>query len=120
MTGAGGASGGYTPASSARWPAAVALGAIVAFLLGTYARGPDSYVRVNDHLDGIVPLYRVLAETKPVLGGLHDRVDAIFDGLPRNSMPSTLHIGVLLYYALSPFWAHVANDPAAGATSHFG
>jgi hypothetical protein len=110
VTGAGGASGGYTPASSARWPAAIALGAIVAFLLATYARGPDSYVRVNDHLDGIVPLYRVLAETQPVLGGLHDRVDAIFDGLPRNSMPSTLHLGVLLYYALSPFWAHVANE----------
>ena len=80
------------------------------FLAATYARGPHSYVRVNDHLDGIVPLYRVLAETQPVVGGLHDRVDAIFGGLPRNSMPSTLHLGVLLYYVLSPFWAHVANE----------
>ncbi len=90
----------------------VGAGLILAFLAASYARGPDSYVRVNDHLDGIVPLYRVLAETQPVLGGLHDRVDAIFDGLPRNSLPSTLHLGVLLYYVLPPFWAHVANEAA--------
>jgi hypothetical protein len=100
------------PADPVRGSAALALGALVAFLAATYARGADSYVRVNDHLDGIVPLYRVLAETLPVLGGLHDRVDAIFGGLPRNSMPSTLHPGVLLYYVLPPFWAHVANEAA--------
>jgi hypothetical protein len=100
----------HPPAGSFPRSAAIALGALAAFLVATYARGPDSYVRVNDHLDGLVPLYRVLAGTQPVLGGLHDRVDAIFDGLARNSMPSTLHPGVLLYYLLPPFWAHVANE----------
>jgi hypothetical protein len=94
----------------ARWCATIAVGTIAAFLAATYARGPDSFVRVNDHLDGMVPLYAVLAETQPVIGSLDDRVGQIFDGLPRNSMPSTLHLGALLYYALTPFWAHVVHE----------
>lgn len=98
-------------ARAGRRPGWIGAGLIVAFLAASYARGPDSsYVRVNDHLDGMVPLCVVLARTQPILGGLHDRVDAIFDGLPRNSMPSTLHLGALLYYVLPPFWAHVVHD----------
>lgn len=88
------------------------LGVVVlaALLLGIYHAGRDSYVRINDHLDGIVPLYRLLAEQEPVLGGLHDRVDAVFGGLPRNSLPGSLNPGVLLYYGLDAFQAHVANE----------
>ena len=94
----------------ARTPAWIGVGVIALFLAATYVRGPDSYVRVNDHLDGIVPIYKVLAENEPILGGLHDRVDWIFDGLPRNSLPSTLHLGTLLYYVLPPFWAQVVHE----------
>lgn len=90
--------------------AALALLLLAAYLLAAYHGGRDSYVRINDHLDGIVPMYRLLSETQPVLGAIDARVEAIFDGLPRNSLPSTLHLGVLLYYGLDPFWAHVANE----------
>ena len=96
------------------------MGAISAFLVAIYARGPDSYVRVNDHLDGIVPLYVVLAASQPIVGGLHDRVDAIFDGLPRNSMPTTLHLGALLYYVLPPFWAHAVHEGAIRLLAYAG
>jgi hypothetical protein len=83
---------------------------LAAFELAIHHRGQDSHVRINDHLDGFVPLCRMLAEREPVLGGLHDRVPALFGGLPRNSLPGTLNVGVLLYYALDPFPAHVVND----------
>lgn len=86
------------------------LGVLVAFLAASYARGHDSYVRVDDHLDLAVPLYKLLASSQPVFGGLGDRVEAIFDGIPRSALPSTLQLGVLLYYVLDPFWAHVANE----------
>ncbi len=109
-----GATGSEEPsaAASSRPVAAIGVAFLAAFLGFAYARGSDSYVRVNDHLDGAVPLYVVLAESQPWLGGLHDRVGQIFDGLPRNSMPSTLHLGALAYYALPPFWAHVWNEAA--------
>jgi hypothetical protein len=112
VTGVAGADASEARTGAVRRSGWIGAGLVLAFLAASYARGADSYVRVNDHLDGIVPLYRVLAGTQPVLGGLHDRVDAIFGGLPRNSMPSTLHLGVLAYYVLPPFWAHVANEAA--------
>jgi hypothetical protein len=75
----------------------------------TYAHGENSFVRVDDHLDSLVPLYKLLAE-QPLLGSLGDRVEAVFGGIPRNAMPTTLHGGVILYRFLDPFWAHVTNE----------
>jgi hypothetical protein len=88
----------------------VSLAFLGLFLLFSYGSGEDSYVRVNDHLDGIVPFYKLLAERYPLIGGLDDRIEEVFAGIPRNSAPSTLHLGVLPYYALPPLWAHVVNE----------
>ncbi len=100
------------PASRAGWPRAVgaALALLAAFLLFDYHRGTDSYIRVNDHLDGIVPMYRLLAETQPLLGAPDDRIPQVFDGIPRNSLPSGVHLGTWLYYVLDPFAAQVVHD----------
>ncbi|MEN8185448.1 MAG: DUF6044 family protein, partial [Myxococcota bacterium] len=98
-------------ATSRGWRAPfLALAALLAILAVTYARGEDSYVRIDDHLDGQVPLYRLLSTTQPLVGSLDDSIPAVFGGIPRNSMPTTFHIGPLLYYAFPPFWAHVANE----------
>lgn len=101
---------------------ALAAGAVVLalYFVAVYHGGTDSYVRVNDHLDGIVPLYKLLAETQPVLGGLDDRVPRVFGGIPRNSLPSGLHLGTLLYYVLPPFAAHVVHEVAMRAVALVG
>jgi len=96
-------------AQDTRW-FLIGLAVLGVLLAAAYHRGEDSYVRINDHLDGFVPLYKLLADTQPWVGGLDDRVDAIFDGIARNSLPSTLNLGVALYYVLDPLAAHVANE----------
>lgn len=45
-----------------------------------------------------------------MVGTLDERVEEIFGGITRNSLPSTLNLGPLLYYVLDPLWAHVANE----------
>lgn len=62
----------------------------------------------------------MLASGEPVFGPLDDEVEAVFGGLPRNSMPTTLQGGVLLYYLLPPLWAHVANEVLIRAIAFFG
>ena len=68
----------------------------------------------------MVPLYTLLAKTEPVLGGLTDRVDALFGGIPRNSLPSTIGFGGLLYYVLDPVAAHVVHDWVMRFVAFFG
>lgn len=99
------------PSVSPAWRAPLlAVACLLAYFALAYARGEDSYVRIDDHLDGNVPLYRFLSRTQPILGPLDYRIDAIFGGIPRNSMPTTLHLGALPYYLLDTFWAQVANE----------
>jgi hypothetical protein len=94
--------------------------AIVLVFVGlTYHRGADSYVRIQDNLDFGVPLYRVLA-SEPLIGGLGDRVEAPMGGLPRNSMPSTLHLGVLLHLVGDPLWALIGNELVARLVAFVG
>lgn len=99
---------------------AVCLVLLAAFLGLSWAQGEGSYVRINDNLDGYVPLYVVLAEDEPVLGGLHDSVERILDGLPRNAMPTTINVGPLLFYVLDPLRALIANEVAARVVAFFG
>lgn len=98
-----------TDRSRRRHLLALSLASILAFLFYSYQRGQDSFVRINDNLDGFVPTYVALAK-QPILGDLHERIDPILGGLPRNCMPSTINVGVLLYFWLDPLSALVAND----------
>jgi hypothetical protein len=119
VSGAASPVGGSGERTRAR-PALAGLAVVAAVLAVSYARGEDSFVRINDHLDGIVPMYRLLAETEPVLGGLHNRVDALFGGIPRNSLPSTLNLGALVYYVLPPLAAHVVDLALVRAVAFLG
>lgn len=95
------------------------MGGVLAFLVFAYHAGTDSYVRINDNLDGLIPVYRVLAEL-PLVGPLDARVDAMMGGLPRACLPSTLHLGFLPYRYLDPFVAFVLNELVVRLVALFG
>ncbi len=101
-----------------RW--LVACGAaIAAFLAFSFGGGADSYVRINDNLDGFVPL-NVLLSGGPWLGGLHDTVPELLGGLTRNSLPSTLHLGILPSFLVGPLAALVFNEVIARIVAFVG
>jgi hypothetical protein len=104
--------------SETRWRAA-GVGAILAFLVGAYHGGADSYVRINDNLDGFVPAYRVLAR-EGAFGPLDQRLDPILGGLPRNSLPTSVNLGVLPYLWLEPIHAYVLNELLIRLVAFFG
>lgn len=110
---------GRDGAQDTRW-VLICLAVLGLLLAAAYHRGEDSYVRINDHLDGFVPLYKLLADTQPFVGGLDDRVDAVFGGIPRNSLPSTLNLGVAFYHLLDPLAAHVLNEVLIRVLAFFG
>lgn len=91
---------------------ALALAAILAVAVATYHRGPGSYARINDYLDSFLPVTTLLVE-EPVIGGLHDRVEEPLGGVPRNSLRTTLHLGMAPYYLLPPIYALAWNETVA-------
>jgi hypothetical protein len=101
------------------WIPASCLAALLAYLLLAYHGGADSYVRINDNLDGLIPAYVVLAEL-PLVGALDATIDHMLGELPRACLPSTIHLGFLPYWFLDPFAAFVVNDVVIRLVALFG
>jgi hypothetical protein len=88
---------------------AFALGAVLLFVAFAYHRGPDSYLRINDHLDGFVPLNVVLAD-EPLFASLDSVVEPVMGGLSRNALPTVWTLGALPFRLLDPMAALFVNE----------
>ena len=93
---------------------------VLLFLVATYHSGADSYVRIDDNLDEWVPIYVALAADASSPFDLDAIVDPVLGGIPRNSLTSSVQIGVTLYRFLDPLTAYILNEAVARAVALLG
>ncbi|MFA7078212.1 MAG: DUF6044 family protein [Syntrophomonas sp.] len=87
----------------------LALGVILLYLAPLYIWGQDAHVLILDNVDGAVAAVKVLAESGQIFGGMDATISQVMNGLPRNTFGTEFNLQVLLYWALPPFMAYVAN-----------
>ena len=77
---------------------------ILIFLTSKYYKLEDSYIIIHDFLDSVVTYFKALNDSGMWFAGLDAKVNNIFNGIPRNCLPSELHIGGQLYNIFNPFY----------------
>ena len=100
--------------------ATVCLGVLGFFLYVTYRHGQDSYVRIHDNLDLVISWYRVLKDSRTFWAPLDATVPQIFNGLPRNSMVSSLIIFPSFFMFLDTLHAYILTEVIARLTGYVG
>ena len=100
--------------------ATVCLGVLGFFLYVTYRHGEDSYVRIHDNLDLMISWYKVLKDSRTFWAPLDATVPQIFNGLPRNSMVSSLIIFPSFFMFLDTLHAYILTEVIARLTGYVG
>jgi Protein of unknown function (DUF6044) len=72
--------------------------------------GNNSYITINDNLDGtLVTNYLLVTTGKALTANGSSPIEQIMNGLPRAALPSGLNVSVLLLYIFPPAWAYIVN-----------
>jgi Protein of unknown function (DUF6044) len=79
------------------------------YLLPYILLGASSHVLVHDNLDAYFVLYKVLVASGNVLANNGTPIHEIFNGLPREALPSQFDAFVLMYWLFGPIGAYVVN-----------
>lgn len=89
---------------------AISLGILGAYLFYCYRDGEDSYVRIHDSLELFVPMYSALSHSDAFFADSNEKIDMVFNGIPRDCLPCEVNVGVFFFYLLDPLVALILND----------
>lgn len=101
-------------------PATACLGVLGLFLYLTYRQGENSIVAIPDNLDSAISWYKMLKDSGTFWAPLHAKVPQIFNGLPRNSMVSSLSIFASFFMFFDPLPAYILTEAIARLTGYVG
>ncbi len=99
---------------------------IISIIIGfTYLQpyilfGTSSHILIHDNLDACYSWYKLLIESGSLFAPNGTPIKQMFNGLPRESLPSEFDAFALMYWLFGPYGAYVLNRTLMTVVGFFG
>jgi hypothetical protein len=93
---------------------------VSSYLLPYALFGTSSHILIHDNLDSAYSWYKVLIESGSLFAPNGTPIEQIFNGLPREALPSEFDAFVLMYWLFGPYGAYVLNRVLMTVVAFFG